>query len=81
MLFCQYKNIFGEPGVGLHATRLFGMAQIDLVMTIIAAILIATYLKANMLKTFGVLFAIGTVLHILFCVNTSFVNNVLGIKF
>ncbi len=35
---CDYANAFGEPGTGVHAPRLFGVAIIDVLFTLIAAV-------------------------------------------
>ena len=45
MNLCQYKNMFGEPGKGVHSYRLFKLAIVDVVMTIIGAYLISKYFK------------------------------------
>lgn len=77
---CKYKDIFGKPGQGIHSTRIFGYAFYDIVFTIIFSFMI-TYLNVFKFKnksiTFWVvltsLLILGTLLHILFCVDTAFV--------
>jgi len=81
MLFCQYKNIFGKPNTGLHSVRLFGVAVYDVVGTIIIAMILSFAFKWNFLLTLLITFIIAELLHVMFCVNTAFVNNVLGIRF
>jgi hypothetical protein len=84
MNLCQYKNIFGEPGKGVHAYRLFGVAIVDVVMTIIGAYLLAKYFpktkffsqdgspkKLNFVHTMISLFILGIIMHRLFCVRTT----------
>ena len=34
-MFCQYKNIFGDVNTGLHKIRLYDIAIIDVIFTII----------------------------------------------
>ena len=71
-MFCQYKDVFGKVGEGVHSYRLFNVAIIDVIFTILAAYLI------NLLKpSFGFinvlmfLFVLGILLHRIFCVRTT----------
>ena len=77
--FCQYKNIFGKPGEGIHSYRIFNIAIFDLLGTILVAILIAYLTKTNVWLVFFILFLIGILLHYLFCVDTT-VNKFLSGK-
>lgn len=76
MNLCDHKNIFGEPGKGVHRYRLFNIAIVDVVATILLALLIHYIL--NMMYhniSFRVilisLFVVGIVIHRLFCVRTT----------
>ena len=80
-LLCQYNNILGVPKTGFHSHRLFGFAQNDILGTILIAVMIAYFFKTNFIYTLIILFIIATVLHLVFCVNTTFVNDVLRIRF
>jgi hypothetical protein len=71
MNLCKYKNILGEPGKGVHSYRLFGVAIVDLLLTIIAAYIIAYFFKYSFIKVLIILFVSGIVLHKLFCVRTT----------
>lgn len=71
MDICKYKNIFGEPGKGVHSHRLFGLAIVDVVMTIVGAYFIAKYFKLNFVHTMISLFILGIIMHRLFCVRTT----------
>ena len=71
MNLCKYKNILGEPGKGVHSYRLFGVAIVDVIMTIIAAYIISYFLKYSFIYVLLILFAYGIVLHRLFCVPTT----------
>lgn len=71
MNLCKYKNIFGEPGKGPHSYRLFGVAIVDVVLTIIAAYIISYFFKYPFIYVLLILFASGIVLHRLFCVRTT----------
>ena len=70
-MFCQYKNIFGEPGKGVHSYRVKGFAIVDIVGTILAALLISWVLDTYFISTLVILFLLGIILHRLFCVRTT----------
>lgn len=71
MNLCKYKNILGEPGKGVHSFRMFGIAIIDVILTIIAAYLISYFYKFNFVYTLIGLFLLGIFLHRIFCVRTT----------
>ena len=71
MNLCKYKNILGEPDKGVHSYRLFGLAIMDVIMTIVAAFVISYLNKFSFLYTLLFLFVLGIVLHRLFCVRTT----------
>ena len=76
-IFAKYKNIFGEPEKGIHSYRLFNLAIIDIIFTIIGAYLIGIYNKNNLKEIiilFLIIFFIGQILHLLFCVETKFIK-------
>ncbi len=81
----KHKDIFGKPKEGIHKKRLFGFAFSDVIGTIIIAVIITFLFKGfsfiRFIKIFVLLFLLAQVLHVMFCVNTTFVNKVLGIKF
>ena len=65
------KKAFGEPGKGLHSYRLFGVAIVDVIMTLIGAILISYMFNLPFFYVAIVLFVLGIVLHRLFHVRTT----------
>jgi hypothetical protein len=69
--FCKYKGLFGEPGKGIHSYRLFDIAVMDVIQTIIGAFLISYFFKFSFWYTLVGLFLLGIVLHRLFCVKTT----------
>lgn len=68
---CKYSNIFGKPGEGVHKYRIFGLAIVDLVSTIIVAYLIHYFVGWKLWKVIVVLFILGIIMHRLFCVRTA----------
>ena len=68
---CKFKDILGIPNKGVHSYRFFGVAIIDVIMTIIGAFLLSRIFRWNFLYTLVSLFLLGIVLHRLFCVRTT----------
>jgi len=70
---CQFKNIFGKVGEGVHAYRILNIAIVDVLFTILAAWFI--YWKFFPIYSFLFilicLFFLGIVAHRVFCVRTS----------
>jgi len=70
-MYCQYKNIFGEPGKGVHSYRVGGFAIVDIVGTILGALFISWILDTYFISTLVIIFLLGIILHRLFCVETT----------
>jgi hypothetical protein len=68
---CKYKDIFGKPGEGAHSYRIFNVAIIDVVFTIIFAVILAKVFKWDIFRTIIGLFIIGIIMHRIFCVRTT----------
>lgn len=68
--------MFGAPGTGVHAHRLFGVAIVDVVATLVVACLVARFAfrfpwaSVGTLCTVLAAFALGVVAHRVFCVRT-----------
>ena len=71
-MLCKYKDILGKVGEGAHSIRIFNIAVVDVLLTIIAAyiihFLVPTYRFSSILLT---LFVTGIALHWMFCVRTT----------
>ncbi len=67
----DYSDIFGKPNTGVHSYRIFNIAIVDLIFTIIAAYFIHIYIKVNFLKALIILFLLGIICHEIFNVNTT----------
>ena len=70
MSSCFYKDMLGVPGKGVH-THVYGIAIIDVVMTIVGAVLLTFLFKWNFIVCLVVLFLLGILLHRVFCVRTT----------
>lgn len=71
MTLCKYKDIFGKPKEGPHSYRLFNIAIVDTVLTIIIGYLISKFFKLKLLYVLGVLFVLSIIIHKIFCVETT----------
>jgi len=69
-MFCNYKNALGIPGQGVHF-HVFGIAIMDVIMTIFGGALLAYLFKWNYVWTIIIFFLLGIALHRLFCVKTT----------
>jgi hypothetical protein len=76
---CPYANLLGVPGQGVHATRIFGFAFIDVFLTILLSIVTAWVTKTSIISNFLFWFIIGEVLHYAAGTQTAFLT-VVGIE-
>ena len=71
-MLCQYKDIFGNVGEGVHQYRLFDIAIIDVLLTIFVAYLISLYITSySFIFILICIFILGIIMHRLFCVRTK----------
>jgi len=71
-MLCQYKDILGKVGQGVHSYRIANIAVMDVLATVIAAfILHALFPAYSTLLIMVVLFGLGIILHRIFCVRTT----------
>ena len=74
MSLCKYKDSFGKPGEGAHKYRLFGLAIVDVILTIVISLIIAWFWGKKFWMILLAFFILGEILHILFCVKTPITN-------
>ena len=73
-IFKEYRYIFGKEGEGVHSYRLFNIAIVDVLFTIIGAGIISYIFKLNLLDFIlitTIFFIAGIIFHYLFCVETT----------
>jgi hypothetical protein len=71
-MFCKYKDILGKSGEGVHSYRLFNIAIVDVLFTLLGAFIIHLFLpQYNYFVILLCLFITGIILHRLFCVRTT----------
>jgi fatty acid desaturase len=78
MNLCQYRHIFGKENEGAHSYRIWNIAIVDLLLTIIGALGLSIYFKQPFWLIFVIIMIIGLVLHRLFCVRTTLTKMVFG---
>lgn len=71
MSLCKFKDIFGKPKEGPHSYRIFNIAIVDTVLTIIIGYLISKYFKLKLINVLIVLFILSVIIHKIFCVETT----------
>ena len=71
LTLCKYKDMFGKPNQGVHSFRIFNIAIVDVLLTILAAFIISYFLKTKFLYTLLFMFILGIISHRLFCVRTT----------
>ena len=69
---CPYANILGKPNTGVHSIRIFGLAFVDIFLTMIAAVITAKAYKINVVLSFVLWFALVEALHYIFGVKSAF---------
>lgn len=70
---CQYSEIFGRVGEGAHSYRIFNIAVVDVVLTVLLGLVMKWLImpKTSIVVILSVLFLVGIVLHRIFCVRTT----------
>jgi hypothetical protein len=63
--------MFGVPGQGVHSYRIFNIAVVDVLATLVLAFIISLLFNVSFFYTSIVLFALGILFHRLFCVRTT----------
>jgi hypothetical protein len=71
MNLCQYKDIFGKPGEGAHKYRIFNIAIVDFVLTLVLAYVISALSGFSLVYVIPATFLFGIISHRLFCVRTT----------
>ena len=67
----QYKNIFGEPGKGLHQYKFKGTAVIDYLLTILGAFIVTYFTDIPLVITTIGLLILGILFHSLFGIRSQ----------
>jgi hypothetical protein len=68
---CKYKDILGKPNKGVHSYRIFNIAIVDVLLTILAAYILSIFTKYKFIYTLIGMFILGIISHRIFCVRTT----------
>ena len=73
---CPYRDIFGKVREGPHSYRIFDVAVVDSVLTVLLALFLQTVFFQNFsfLKVLAVTFIVGEVMHWYFCVDSKVIQ-------
>jgi hypothetical protein len=73
---CPYRDIFGKVREGPHSYRIFDVAVVDSVLTILLALFLQKIFFQNFsfLKVLAVTFIIGELMHWYFCVDSKVIQ-------
>jgi hypothetical protein len=80
MNLCQYSDIFGRPREGSHSYRVGDFAIVDVLLTLVAAIILAFLTDTSLLATAGGLLVLSIVFHLAFCVKTHLTHDILRLN-
>ena len=64
-------DIFGQVNQGIHSYRLFGLAIVDVIITIMGSYVISYVFRVSFWYTLCIVFIIGIILHRYFNVRTT----------
>ena len=73
-MLCKYKDLLGIPNKGIHQYRIFNIAIVDVILTIIVALIISYIFNINFPLMVIILFLLGIIIHKIFCVTTTIDN-------
>ncbi len=68
---CQYSDIFGKPGEGIHKWRLGRFAAADVILTFILWLILVSLLNFSPIYSAIGLVGAGIIVHRAFCVDTA----------
>jgi len=69
--FTDNKYLFGKPGEGIHSYRFMGLAIMDVLMSILGALLLAWFFRQPIILMIIAVFVTGIFAHWLFGVRTT----------
>jgi hypothetical protein len=68
---CQYKDMFGKVDEGVHSYRVFNIAIVDVLATVVGAYIISYVTNKSFIGILIALFILGVLMHHIFCVQTT----------
>jgi hypothetical protein len=74
----EFSDILGKPNEGIHSYRIFNLAIVDIIATIVGSSIISYLFKINFLNTLLFLVILAIILHRIFCVDTTINKLIFG---
>ena len=71
MDLCKYKDLFGKLGTGIHSYRIYNIAYLDILVTVVVAYGLSKLFGTPFLYTLIAFFILGILIHRLLCVRTT----------
>ena len=71
MDLCKYAKSLGEIGKGIHSYRIFNIAYIDVLVTVVVAYGLSKLFRTPFLYTLIAFLILGIIIHRLLCVRTT----------
>ena len=70
---CKYSDIFGKVKEGIHSYRIFDIAVLDVLLTVITAYIVHKFFfeKYSFICVLLGVFLLGIISHRIFCVRTT----------
>ena len=76
--FCEYRDVLGKVGEGVHSVRVANVAILDVAGTFALALLVSWGFGISYWIALALTFLLGILLHRLFCVPTTLDNLLFG---
>jgi hypothetical protein len=71
MDLCKYKDLFGKLGTGIHSYRIYNIAYLDVLVTVVVAYGLSKLFRTPFLYTLIAFLILGIIIHRLLCVRTT----------
>jgi hypothetical protein len=71
MDLCKYKDLFGKLGTGIHSYRIYNIAYLDILVTVVVAYGLSKLFGTPFLYTLIAFIILGILIHRLLCVRTT----------
>lgn len=68
---CKFKDALGKPGEGVHSYRFLGVAIIDVILSVVLAIIISYTFSTSIPVSLITVLVLGVLSHRIFCVRTT----------
>ena len=70
-MLCEYSEVFGKVGEGVHSYRIGDIAVVDVLAVFIVAFILSMKNTKKYWRNVFILFLLGILCHRIFCVRTT----------